>query len=182
MNYIVYSYAHMEINAISTPVTLWYSTTELWFGGGFLVVFLVVFFLLLFLGRGGEGQRGTDTRWHTDKTINRKDYKRLSAFLKASIRVPQLLRRKIREKYTERRDAASKMVSKWSLQDCSCFSLQEAQTRYQKNIWQRCSIWREIHNVWSMVLCFPLKQIPFPDGLWDIKLLLMFAVPAGDCI
>lgn len=63
MNYIVYSYAHMEINAISTPVTLWYSTTELWFGGGFLVVF----FLLLFLGRGGgggaTGDRHKMTHW-----------------------------------------------------------------------------------------------------------------------
>lgn len=106
----------------------------------------VVFFS--FAGMGGRH----------DKTTNRKDCKRLSlaAFLKAPIRLPASQEGNRRK--TERRDVTLKWWANGQLWDCSCCSLQEAQTRHQKNIWQRCSICREIHNVWSMVLCFPLNK------------------------
>lgn len=67
----------------------------------------------------------------------------LAAFPKAPSGF-QLLRRGRRE--TPNR-GASKRVCKWTLEDCSCFSLQEAQTRHQQSIWKRCPKHREIHNV-----------------------------------
>lgn len=64
MNCNVYSYAYMEINAMSIPVML---ILHNWTVG--------------FFSFGGVGGR-------YDKTTKRKDCKRLSAFLKASIRLP----------------------------------------------------------------------------------------------
>lgn len=80
----------------------------------------------------------------------------LSAFLKASIRCMTFQMESKRK--IGRRDAASKMVSKWTLQGYSCFPQPEAWPCSHKSIWQRCSMSRQLHNVRCMVLCFPFNK------------------------